>query len=273
VTYLLTRLFAAAMYWVGARRLPTQLAALFTFLPLSLLAPLVVVAGACLEGGWRIGAWVGAIVVDMASAARAGRGTWEVDPGHFAERNGLFVLIALGESIVAIGLGASRTEGGAEVVITLALAFAGAAVLWWSYFDRAARAAEGYLRSVTGRERGRFARDAYTLLHIPAVLGIVLYAVAAESVVAHPGQPLPTEFRFALAAGMSLVLLAVVAGTYRATRRIPQERLVAALILIGLATWAGGIRADLLTAVVVAIVAAALWRERKRRWPRPQGTS
>jgi low temperature requirement protein LtrA len=113
-----------------------------------------------------------------------------VAPKHFAERNGLFVIVALGESIVAIGLGALGQERDIELVLTLLVAFAGAAALWWSYFDRAAPEAEYYLSHVTGRERSRFARDAYSLLHYPLVLGIMLYALAVHDMTAHPEDPL-----------------------------------------------------------------------------------
>ena len=110
-------------------------------------------------------------------------------PKHFAERNGLFVIIALGESIVAIGVGALDQDVDSQLDMTLLVAIAGAAALWWSYFDKAAPAAEHHLSRLTGQERSRFARDAYSMLHYPLVLGIVLYAVAAHEVISHPEEP------------------------------------------------------------------------------------
>jgi low temperature requirement protein LtrA len=260
--YLTVRIFVAAMYWMGSRRSSAQRAALLTFLPLSLLAPFVVLTGAYFDGTKRLVVWVLAIVIDMLSAARAGRATWEIDAGHFAERNGLFVMIALGESIVAIGIGATLTERQPQLISSLIIAFAGAAVLWWSYFDRSARAAEEYLKNAEGQERGRFARDAYTILHLPIVIGIVLFAVAAEEVVAHPDRPLPSAIRLALVVGVGLVLLGIVAAAYRATHHLPIERGIAALAVVLLAFLAGRLRADLLMAVVVLIVIIALWKER-----------
>jgi low temperature requirement protein LtrA len=267
VPYFVVRLFAASIYFLGARHHAAQRAALMTFLPLSMLASAGVLVGGYFDGSARVVIWVGAMLIDLASASAAGRATWEVDAAHFAERNGLFVIIALGESIVAIGLGASDAARTTSLALTLGLAFLGAAALWWCYFDRAARAAEGYLMAVTGFERGRFARDAYTILHYPVILGIVLYAFAAEEVVAHPAEVLAPEFRLAVTVGVSLVMLAVVAGTYRAVRRIPMERLLAALALLVLALVGTGIRADALMAVVVAIVVLALIRERTHAWP------
>jgi low temperature requirement protein LtrA len=233
-----------------------------TFLPLSLSAPFVVLIGGFFEGETRLLIWILSIVIDMLSAANAGRATWEIDAGHFAERNGLFVMIALGESIVAIGIGATLTERQPQLISSLIIAFAGAAALWWSYFDRAARAAEEYLKHAEGQERGRFARDAYTILHLPIVIGIVLFAVAAEEVVAHPDEPLHAPIRFALVVGVGLVLLGIVAAAYRATRHVPYERMIAAVAVILLAFLAGGLRADVLMAAVVLIVSMALWKER-----------
>jgi low temperature requirement protein LtrA len=265
--YFTVRLFAGAIYWIGARHSPSQRAALLTFLPLSLVAPLLVVGGGYLTGSARLGLWALAMAVDFASAAAAGRGTWEVDPGHFAERNGLFVIIALGESIVAIGLGASQAERTSGLLLALVVAFLGAAALWWSYFDRAARAAEEYLKEVQGQERGRFARDAYTLLHFPVVLGIVLYAVGAEEVVAHPGSLLAAEFRFALTAGVGLLMLAMVAGSYRAVRRLPIERLVLVTVLAALTVVGSGLPALLFATLTVGATIAALVQEGRHAWP------
>jgi low temperature requirement protein LtrA len=266
IAYLMTRGFAGAMFWIGARHHSMQRAALLTYLPLSMLAPVIVLIGGFFGGTTRIVIWVAAFLIDLAGAARAGRGTWKVDGGHFAERNGLFVIIALGESIVAIGVGAAAAERGPEVVVSLGLTFAGAAVLWWSYFDRAAHAVEDYLKGATGLEQGHFARDAYTLLHIPVVLGIVMYAVAAEEVVAHAERPLGPEFRLAMAAGIVLVLLGMMAAVYRAHRRLIYGRVWAAIFLGAIALAGGRIRADVLTGLMLAVVAIGLWRERTHYW-------
>jgi len=110
VTYFAVRMVAAALYWSGARDEPEQRSALMTFLPLSILGAGLVLVGGFLDDELHVFVWVSAVIVDMASAAAAGRGTWAVDAHHFAERNGLFVIIALGESIVAIGLAATGGE-------------------------------------------------------------------------------------------------------------------------------------------------------------------
>ncbi len=125
-------------------------------------------------------------------------------------------------------------------------------------------AAEEYLTGLPPRERGRFARDAYSVLHFPIVLGIVLFAVAAGSVVADPEAVLPAYQRFSLAAGMGLVLLAMVAAAYRAVRRVPVERLTGGVVLFGLATAGVGLAAIWFAALSVGTVAAVLVVERLR---------
>jgi low temperature requirement protein LtrA len=267
ITYFLVRALAAVVYWNGSRSHQMQREALIQFLPLSLAGAGLVLVGGVVGGPWVIPLWIGAVLVDGLSVASAGRGTWTVDAHHFAERNGLFVIIALGETIVAIGLSASDAPKDLIHIAALVVAFTGAATLWWSYFDRAAPFAERYFLAATGQERGRFARDAYTLLHFPLVVGIVLFAVAAEEIVLHPGDPLPREWRVSLALGASLVMLSVVAGTYRAVRRIPTERLVTAVVLIVMVWAPSEVSAIWYATLVTVALILALVIERFGRWP------
>ena len=206
-----------------------------------------------------------AFAVDLISAISAGRGTWQIQARHFAERNGLFVIIALGESIVAIGLGVVGEERSATLALSLGVVFVGAAALWCSYFDKPARDAERYLAEADDKEQGRFARDAYSILHYPIILGIVLYAVGAEDVVAHPDDALDGFNRFALSVGVALVLLAVVAAAYRAVRRVPTERFVAGIVLIGLALFGGELSALRLAALVDVVLIVSLVIEHRNR--------
>jgi low temperature requirement protein LtrA len=267
LTYFVVRMISAAMYWFGAKDVAGQRAALLTFLPLSVLGAALVLGGGFFAGGVRLVMWVGAVIVDMASAAAAGRGTWAVDAHHFAERNGLFVIIALGESIVSIGIASVGGERDLVHFVSLTAAFAGVAALWWSYFDRVAPYAEAYFESAGDRERGRFARDAYTILHFPLVLGIVLYAVAAEEVVAHPEEHLTVAGRVSLAMGAALVLLALILSVWRTVHRVPAERLLATIALVLLVVLGGPLSAAVFTGVVVVILVVTLAVERSQRWP------
>lgn len=271
IPYFVVRMLAAGLYWFASKDYPIQRAAFMTFFPASGTAAALVLVGGFLEQPWTAVLWIASALLDVISAANAGRGTWAVDASHFAERNGLFVIIALGETIVGIGLAAAGAEGDGQTAATV-LAFLGAAALWWSYFAHAAPKAEAYLVQATGQESGRFARDAYTVLHYPLVVGIVFFAVAAEAVVLHPNDPLPVVERFALAIGIALVMLSIVAAIYRAVRRVPVERLVAALGLVVLG-WVGEtMPAVTFAASAVFVLIAALLVERFYQRLQPEMT-
>ena len=266
VAYFTVRMLAAGFYWVASKNFPEQRAAFFTFFPMSFVAATFVLVGGFLSGGWLWAFWIASAVLDLVSALNAGRGTWAVDAKHFAERNGLFVIIALGESVVGIGLTAAGVERDLMHTVAIALTFIIAAALWWSYFDKAAPYVEAHFTSLHGKARGRFARDAYSILHYPLVVGIVFFAVAAEDVVAHPNDPLDTSSRIALTLGVALVLLAIVSTGFRAVRKIGVERSTAAAIIIGAGIVGGSATAIALTGFVVATMLVALIWEHVHPW-------
>ena len=138
--------------------------------------------------------------------------------------------------------------------------------MWWSYFDRAAPYVEQHFQSLHGKPRGRFARDAYSMLHYPLIVGIVFVAVAGEDIVAHPDEALGPASRFALTVGVALVLLSIVATAFRAFRRITIERTVAAALIIALGIVGGGLIALALGSLVAAVLGGALVWEYLRSW-------
>ena len=132
------------------------------------------------QAGVQLGLWALALVLDMGGPFLFGAEGWKLVPGHFAERHGAIVIIALGESIVAIGVGAKATLG-AGVVAVAVLGIVIAAALWWVYFDVTAIIAARRLASAPeGRERNEIARDSYSYLHFPMVAGIALIAVGLK---------------------------------------------------------------------------------------------
>jgi low temperature requirement protein LtrA len=266
ISYFVVRILAAAFYWAASRPFPEQRAAFKTFFPLSLVAALLVLVGGFASGPVLWTMWIASALLDLFSALNAGRGTWAIDAKHFAERMGLFVIIALGESVVGIGLTASGVERDLVHTTAIAVAFIIVAGLWWSYFDRAAPYVERHFRSLHGQPRGRFARDAYSLLHYPLVVGIVFVAVAGEDIVAHPSEVLEPASRFALTVGVALVLLAITATAYRAFRYITVERSVASALIIALGAAAAGLTALALGSLVAAILVGALVWEYFRSW-------
>ncbi len=208
----------------------------------------VFLIGGFLDGQARVVAWIAATLIFGISLAKAGQNEWVVRPGHFAERHGLILIVALGEVIVAIGIpvvdqlleGASRL--GTTTVAALLLSGALAGLLFWSYFDRVAPALEHKSEETTDRlMRGRLARDAYTVCHLFIVGGVILAAAALEEVTIHPDEPLDAVWRWMLFIGLTSFLLGIVAAVYRAYGMIARERLIAIALLAVLLPVAAGI--------------------------------
>jgi low temperature requirement protein LtrA len=215
----------------------------------------VLLVGALLDGNARTAVWAAALAFDMGGPLVIDPSGWRLMPGHFAERHGLIVIVALGESIVAIGVGAEAgVDGG--VIAAAILGMAVACALWWAYFDVSAPIAGRRLAEEESvRVRNRFARDAYSYLHLPMVAAIVLVALGMKATLAHVGDPLAWETATALLGGTALYLLAHVGFKLRALGTLSLDRLVAALVLVACVPLAH--RLEALT--TVALVAAVLW--------------
>jgi low temperature requirement protein LtrA len=189
---------------------------------------------------------------------------WRLEPGHFAERHGLIVIIALGESIVAIGVGAEAgvTTG---VVVAACIGIVIAAALWWLYFDIVALVAERRLSNAApGRERNTIARDSFSYLHLPMVAGIVLVALGLKKTLEHVDEPLKVVPAAALLGGAAIYLLAHVAFRWRNVHRFSWQRLLAAALLVALLPLAVEVSALAATVIVGALLAALIafetWR-------------
>lgn len=254
---LVVRLLHLVLYQVlarddaGLRAVVRRLA-----VPLS-VGPALLVVGALLDGPLRAVAWAFALTLDYSGPVRStGEGS-RVAPGHFAERFGLIVIIALGESIVSIGVGADGVELGAEVVAAAVVAALATSALWWAYFDTTALAVERRFTAAGPVEQVRVARDCYMYLHTPVVLGVVLFALGVKKTLAHVHDPLPAIAAAALCGGVALYLLALAAFRWRGAGEVPTLRVVAAVSLGALTPLA--VRVDALVALVgVAIVLVAL---------------
>jgi low temperature requirement protein LtrA len=192
------------------------------------------------------------------------RAEWRVSPSHFAERFALIVIIALGESIVAIGVGTSLLDRDATYALSVVVAFAGVAALWWAYFDFTAMAAERSLHRASAAARNALARDVFTFFHYPVVLGIILYAVAAKKTLEHPVDPLPDAGRWALGLGIAVFLTGFALMRYRVIRRIAWERVAAAVVAVVIAVALDGTDAIVTLAVVVAVLVLSVVVETAR---------
>jgi low temperature requirement protein LtrA len=220
--------------------------------------------GAAVDGGGRWVLWLAALAVDLAAPlirywvptmGRTPMAEWQIDPGHFAERFQLFVIIVLGESIVITGATASDAGLDGPVVAALLCAFGSTVALWWLYFGRIATASAR--ADAVDDTPGQTGRDAYTYLHLPIVAGILLAAVGDELVLAHPSDRLGTAGALVTLGGPALYLVGLAAFGRRIGRRPPAAGLAVAAGLMAAVPLAA--RADgLVVAVAVTIVLVAL---------------
>jgi low temperature requirement protein LtrA len=209
------------------------------------------------SGALALGLWGLALVFDMGGPLLFGAEGWKLVPGHFAERHGLIVIIALGESIVAIGVGARATLS-AGVVVAAVLGMVIAATLWWAYFDVVAIvAARRLAKARAGRERNEIARDSYSYLHLPMVAGIALIAVGMKRTIAGVDDPLRLVPAVALLGGAAMYLLAHVAFRLRNMHTLNRRRLLCALVLLALLP-AGAALPALATLGILAALLVAL---------------
>jgi low temperature requirement protein LtrA len=214
----------------------------------------LLVAASGTDGGLQGALWVLALALDMGGPYVFGSEGWKLVPGHFAERHGLIVIIALGESIVAIGVGAERGVD-AGVVVAATLGVAVAAALWWLYFDVVALvAARRLARAPVGREQNEIARDSYSYLHFPMVAGIVLLALGLKKTLGDVGDPLGTVPATAMLGGAAVYLLAHVAFRLRNVHSLNRRRLACAVLLLALIP----VGAELPALATLGILAAVL---------------
>ena len=214
----------------------------------------VLVAASFTDGLLQGGLWAVALLLDMAGPYFFGSEGWKLVPSHFAERHGLILIIALGESIVAIGAG---VEGAITlgVVAAAALGITVAAAQWWLYFDVVALVAERKLsRAEVGREQNEIARDSYSFLHLPMVAGIVLVALGMKKTLGDIGEPLKLVVAVAMLTGAALYLLAHVAFRFRNVRTLNRPRLVSAGLCLALIPAATELPALATLAILAALM-------------------
>jgi low temperature requirement protein LtrA len=211
LAYLAIRVLHVGLYAIAGRGDPELLGAVLRFAPAATLGPALILGAGFLEGAVRVALWGAALAIDYVGAL-VGRGQgWRVSPAHFAERHGLIVIIALGESIVAIGVGAAGLTLEGRVATAALLGVAVVAALWWAYFDVFAIYAKRQLSEARGVARATLARDYYSYLHLPLIAGIVLFALGLKETLAHVGEPLDTVPAVALSGGLGLYFLTRVA--------------------------------------------------------------
>ena len=251
--YLLVRLLHLVLSATVVRDDPHRREALIRFAPTAIVGPSLLLLAAFLEGDRRIAVWLVALVIDYLGPVVIGVGRgWSVASEHFAERHGLIVLIALGESIISIGLGAGLALDTGEIVAA-SLGIVVISALWWLYFDVAAIFARRRLMQAKGLELHRLALHAYSYLHLPMVAGIVLFALGLETTLHHLDEALDTVPAVALCGGAALYLLAEIAFLFRTSGRVFRRRTIGALVLLALIPAATAIPSLAALALVSAV--------------------
>ena len=271
--YAVVRLAHLACYLVAAgddAGLRRQL--LLTAIPVSAACALLV-SGGVVGPPYQTLLWASALVVDYVGIWVAGSSGWRLNsPGHFAERHGLIVIVAIGESLVALGVGVAQEPVSVAVIVAAVFGMAIAVSLWWLYFDVVAHVAESVLAKTQGEERSRLARDSYTYLHFPIVASIIFVALGLKKVLEYvadiEGHDLSDALTgvplVALYGGVAVYLLGHVAFRWRNVHTWNPHRAFAAgalLVLIPVAWRLPALAAlGLVAALLALLVCYELWR-------------
>jgi low temperature requirement protein LtrA len=241
-----------------------------------LSAPLWVAGGVVASEALRWVLWLGALGLDLAAPLlaywlpRTGptpMSQWQIEGAHFGERFQLFVIIALGESVVLAGATASDAGLSLAIVAALLLAFIASTALWWLYFGQVAATVLDRIRVATPEQRGEIGRDVYTYLHLPIIAGIVLVAVADELVIAHPTDDMHAAGALVALGGPALFLGGLMACAARLHEVQSPARAVALVVLLAampLAAGADGLAVAALVAALLALLVVAESREAAR---------
>jgi len=232
--YVMVRVIGLTIYIGVMAEDPEGRAVVHSFATASLFGLAAVIVGAVVGAvaglEYQAMFWVLVIILDMAAATAAGKGNWALHPEHFAERHGLIVIIALGESLIVAASGLVGAERSFDLLAAGLLAVSITCALWWSYFPVAKPALERALSNASGAKQATMARDAFSFAHFPMLCGVIAYAVAIEAAVAHPSDPLGTEARVALALGLLLFMGGLAVAYWRASCQIKTSRIVVSAV-------------------------------------------
>jgi low temperature requirement protein LtrA len=238
-----------------------------------LSAPLWVAGGVVDGNASRWVLWLVALGLDLAApmvtywvpgAGPTPMSQWQIEGAHFGERFQLFVIIALGETVVLAGATASRAGLSVAVAAALLLAFLSSAALWWLYFDQVAGTVFERIRAATAEDRGQIGRDVYTYLHLPIIAGIVLAAVGDELVIAHPRDGLHDAGALVALGGPALFLAGLMAVAARLGQAQGLQRVVAVVALLAAVPLAARADGLVVAALTTALLAALVVVEHRR---------
>ena len=254
-TYAFVRIFQLVLFVIAARNLDGLLRATLTLARGAIVSPTIVLIGAVSGWGPLEAWWAGSLLLEYSWILVMDVSGWRVSPGDFSERHGLIFIIALGEAVISIGIGASGLGIGSEVVIPAIMGLGIIVAMWWTYFDVNALAAERHLRVLSGIPQVRLAQQAYTYIHLPMIIGAIFFSLGVKKTLAHTDEVLSMIPAVALCGGLILYLLAQVALRARCGGSVAWPRIVAALALGTLIGVSGEIEALVLLSAVGLVFA------------------
>ena len=267
ICYLFFRSMHFVIFMIIAREDAGLRSQLLRFAPSVVAGSAILLVASQFEGWVQTGLWMLALVADYVGTALSGFSGWRLPaPGHFSERHGLIVIVALGESIVAIGVGVAKEPISLVIVIASVLGLLLASAMWWAYFDVSALLGEHALAKEPAETRARLARNAYSYAHLPLVVGIVLVAFGLKEVLLYVSDsshhsltdPLPTVALVALAGGVIIYLLGHVLFKWLTVHTVSVVRLAAAGVLLAVTPLIAGLPALAELGVVAIVVTGAV---------------
>ena len=271
VAYAFVRLMQVLLFGIAARRMDGLMPALLRFARTATLGPLIILVGAVSGVGPLEAWWATALALEFGGMLFMNMSGWRISAGHFSERHGLIFIIALGEAVISIGIGASGLALDDGVVIPALLGLGVIVALWWTYFDVNVLAAERRLASISGAERAELARDAYSYLHLPMIIGAIFFSLGVKMTLAHTDEVLQTIPAVALCGGLVLYLLGQIGFRMRCGGSLAKPRVLAVFALVALYGLSGLMTAlALLSAVSLSFVLLVAYEAVAEGESRPQ---
>jgi low temperature requirement protein LtrA len=256
LAYAIVRSLHVIVYALAARDDPALARNVLLLVPGATVSAVLILLASQYDG-WAVTVlWTIGMLFDYAGPLFSNGEGWTVSASHFAERHGLIFIIALGESLIALGVGAGALEMDGTFLVLGSLGVITITALWWTYFDTVALVAERRLHKAHGLERSRMARDSYSYLHLPMVAGVILYALGVKKALGHPFEPLAIVPATALVGGVALYLVAHVLFRLRNIHTLNRQRLFTSAALVAiLAALGTRVHAGWLVSIVAVVMA------------------
>ncbi|HZG89256.1 MAG TPA: low temperature requirement protein A [Pseudonocardia sp.] len=270
--YFAVRAVHIVLFWLASSSDPQMRGQVLRFLPSMLTGTALLLVASQTTGTTQTLLWLAALIGDYLGTYLSGA-NWRLrSAGHFAERHGLIIIVALGESIVSIGIGVAALPVSWPIILATVLGLTVVWALWWAYFDVSALIAERALATASGPRQVRLARGGYSLLHLPMVIGIIMMALGLKKALEYTGDadhhsladPLYGVPLVALYGGAALYLLAHVGFKRYLTGQLNIERLVVAVLLVAVTPLVAMLPAMASLAIVAVVLAALIGWETHR---------